>query len=81
MTSGTTRSGKWWPRFRSSLRPRVAIAAAIASAVVVAALVVLTSIALAGNESGGLVSFTSVVLSSAASVPPGVRPLFDWLCL
>ncbi len=45
---------KRWLRYRASLRTRGAIAAAIASAAVVGALVVLTSFALASNDSAQL---------------------------
>ncbi|BBZ35880.1 HAMP domain-containing sensor histidine kinase [Mycolicibacterium confluentis] len=45
---------KRWLRYRASLRTRVAIAAAIAAAAVVGALVVLTSFALASNDSAQL---------------------------
>ncbi|CAJ1586405.1 HAMP domain-containing sensor histidine kinase [[Mycobacterium] wendilense] len=65
------RSGfaRWWPRTRASLRVRVAIAAAIAAGVVVAALMVLASIALAGNDAEQLDRRLDAIVD--ASTEPG----------
>jgi two-component system, OmpR family, sensor histidine kinase PrrB len=56
-----------WARFRASLRTRVAIAAALAAAVVVGALVVLTSIVLAGNDVAQLDRRLDAIVNASVS--------------